>query len=89
MRDLLDAERLECCARADDIDDRIERANFMKFDFGGVDPMNRSFDLGERLIDGYCTVAGNSRQAGRPNEVEDLLCRPVMMWGVVFMDDDV
>ena len=40
MRDLLDAERLESRARADDIDDRIERANFVKFDLGGVDAMN-------------------------------------------------
>jgi hypothetical protein len=40
MGDLLDAKRLECRARADDINDRIERANFMKFDLGWVDPMD-------------------------------------------------
>ena len=42
--DLIDVERLERCAHAHYVDDRVKRADLVQLDVGWVDAMNGALD---------------------------------------------
>ena len=55
--DLVDAERLERGACADDVDDRVERADLVELDVGRIDAVHRPLDLGQSGEDRSCARA--------------------------------
>ena len=91
---LVDVERFEGGAHADDIDDRVECADLVEFDLGGFDPVDRPFDLAEPHEHRAGTSAHPLGQVRRVEQRQDLAQRTmlvvlVMVMVVLVVDDDV
>ena len=70
-------ERLSARGSADDIDDSVYRANFMKMDLFNGDGMNSGFGLAQQLEGADGAGFHRFRERGRANDGEN--CRQVTM----------
>ena len=74
---LVDVERLEGRADADDVDDRVERADLVQFHVGGIDAVDGALDLAQPFEDGPRPPAHPLGQVGVVEQPQDLAQRPV------------
>ena len=76
---MFDAQRFKCCADADDIDDRVERTNFVQLDVGRIDAVNCTFDRSQPFEDRAGPSTHPGGKIGRIEERKDLARRAMDM----------
>ncbi len=84
----VDVEQLECRARADDVDDRVEAADLVEVDLLGRTAVEMAFGLGERVERAERAAPHPFRQAGLLDESGDVP-RGAHDAALLGVDDDV
>jgi len=79
------AELIEGNAGSDDIDDRIDGADFVKVDFGGRDAVNLAFGLGDTFENGEGAILDPVRKAAALDKGADIGVAAAMLVLIVMM----
>ncbi len=66
--------------RADNVDNRIERTDFVQVDLFDGHLMDRGFGLGQALKEGFRPIAAGKRESGAIDQREDLRQAAVRMF---------
>ena len=83
--DVLDIQRLQRGARADDVDDGIDRPDLMELDFAGGHAVHCSFHLGEQAEGSLGAVTNALGQIGRIDQIADCPVAAMMLGVLVIM----
>ena len=79
--DGVDTQHIERDADADDVDDRVERANLVDLDVVCVHAVGLTFDLGKRAVDRQCPASNTIGGIGCRDQLEHLAGRSVNVMG--------
>ncbi len=78
---LADRQRIDGPGGADDVDDRVDRADFVEFDVVGIHAVDLAFRFGEPREDLQRQLANPRREIARANQVADRAKRAVRVAG--------